>query len=367
MNLSPIHSSLDAADVRPFTMTEVADYSDLSRIGINISERQVRNMMSAFGMDSLQNNLTTASILTPVQFLQTWLPGFVRVLTAARKIDELVGIDTIGAWEDEEAVQGILENTGFAVPYGDLNNVPLSNYNANFERRTFVRFESGMRVGNLEEARAAKIRLNSAQEKRESVTLALEIQRNAVGFYGYNNGANRTYGFLNDPNLPAYVSVAASGSGSSTLWSQKTFLNITADIREMAAALQNQSQDNINPEDTETTLALATIAYQYLSVVSDFGISSVREWIKQTYPKMRIVSAPQLNGANGGANVMYLYANRVQDSSTDNGKTFQQLVASKFQMLGVERKAKGYEEDYSNATAGVLVKRPFAIVRRTGI
>jgi hypothetical protein len=43
-----------------------------------------------------------------------------------------------------------------------------------------------------------------------------------------------------------------------------------------------------------------------------------------------------------------------------------QVVPSKFQVLGVEKGAKGYKEDYSNATAGVFCKRPFAVVRRTG-
>jgi hypothetical protein len=83
---------------------------------------------------------------------------------------------------------------------------------------------------------------------------------------------------LNDPALPAYVTVAATGVGSSTSWADKTFLQIVADIRVAAAQLQTQSQDTINPEDVELTLALPTNSYQYLSVTSDFGIS-VRDWL----------------------------------------------------------------------------------------
>lgn len=76
---------------------------------------------------------------------------------------------------------------------------------------------------------------------------------------------------------------------------------------------------------------------------------------------------PQFNGANGGSNVFYLYADRVIDNSTDDGKTFDQLVPAKFQVLGVQQKLKGYEESYSNATAGVLCKRPYAVYRGSGI
>jgi hypothetical protein len=57
----------------------------------------------------------------------------------------------------------------------------------------------------------------------------------------------------------------------------------------------------------------------------------------------------------------------VNDGSTDGGLTWAQNVPTKFRALGVEKKAKGYIEDYTNATAGVMVKRPYAITRITGI
>lgn len=366
MNPSKEHSHIGPRKVGVIAMTndDVRDYAALSRVGINLPTPLVKRMAS-FAMDDQQGGITTPSITTPVQYLQNWLPGFVRVATAARKIDDLTGITTAGSWEDEEIVQGILELTGNAVPYGDYTNVPLSSWNVNFNKRTVVRFEQGLKVGNLEEARAARIRISTAAEKRGAAALALEIQRNLVGFNGYNNGENLTYGFLNDPGLPAYTNVPNGASGSSQ-WAQKTFLEITADIRSAAAALQTQSQDTINPEDREITLALPTNCYQYLSVTSNFGIS-VRDWISKTYPKMRIVSAPQLNNANGGANVFYMYAESVDDGASDDSRTWVQVVPAKFQALGVERQSKAYVEDYANATAGVMCKRPYAVVRKSGI
>lgn len=357
------HSALDGKSVRPLHFTNVEDYEDLKRIGIGGLDKVID---AGFGMDSIQGGVTQASVPVQLQFLQQFLPGFVKVMTAARKIDELVGINTAGNWADEEVVQGIIENTGSAVPYGDLTNVPLASWNENWVPRTIVRFELGMRVGVLEAHRSAKIMIDTAESKRESAGLMLEQQRNAVGFYGYNSGNNFTYGFLNDPGLPAYVTVAATGTSGSTLWSAKTFLNICADIRTAIVGLRTQSQDTIDPETTALTLALPTNCVDFLSVTSDLGIS-VRDWLTQTYKKTRIVSAPQLNNANGNANVFYLYADAVNDLSTDDGRTFAQLVPAKFQVLGVQQLAKGYEEDYSNATAGTLCKRPYAVYRATGI
>lgn len=349
-------------------------YPDLSRIGINFNPAHIAEMAAraarettGTGMDVDLNplNVTQASITTPVQFLQAWLPGFVQDVTAARRIDELVGVVTQGSWEDEEIVQGVMELVGNAVPYGDYTDVPLSSWNVNYERRTVVRFEEGIMVGRLEEARAAAIRANSAEGKRSAASRALEITRNDIGFFGYNAGANRTYGFLNDPQLPAYVDVAGPAIGDQ-VWSGKTFLEIVTDLLTAYAQLRNQSQEVVDPKRDPITLAIATDSVDFLSRVSDFGIS-VHQWIRENYPNTRVVSAPELTGANGTESVFYMYAESVPDSGTDDSRTFIQVVPQRFMTLGVDQRAKDYVEDYSNATAGIMVKRPYAVVRFTGI
>jgi len=357
------HSYLSGRDVRPFEGFDSEEYEALGMFGIGMDEKHIDSMMHA--MDAVQPTITTGSIATPAQFLQNWLPGFVAVVTAARKIDVLTGVMITGAWEDEEIVQGIIERTGKALPYGDYTNVHYGSWNVNFDRRSVVRFEDGLMVGRLDEARAGRMNVSDAEWKRKAAAQSLEIIRNSVGFNGYNSGANRTYGFLNDPGLPAYVNVAA-GASTSTLWSTKTFLEICKDIRGAIVALRTASQDLIDPKSTPMTLAVSTNAVDWMSTSSDFGIS-VTNWLKEAYPNIRVVSAPELNSANGGANVFYLYADSLADVSTDDGRVFIQPIASKFQMLGVEQKAKGYLEAYTNAMAGVMCKRPWAVVRRSGI
>jgi hypothetical protein len=368
------HSAFSAKEVKAltnFVPQSLQDVKDLAQIGIGLDTRFLAHAAQAYrnaghGMDAGPNPLvTTASIAVPIQFLQSWLPGFVKVITAARKIDEITGIRIAGRWEDEQVIQGILERTGTALVYGDINNVPLSNWNVNWVRRTVVRFEQGMMVGRLAEARSALANISDSDMKREAAALSLDIARNNVGFLGFNNGVNNTYGFLNDPNLPGYVTVP-NGAAGSPLWSTKTFLEIVKDIRTAIVALRTQSQDTIDPENIELTLVLPTNSVDYLSVTSDFG-NSVREWMEETYPRIRVVSAPQLNAANGMANVFYLFAEVVNDNSTDGGRTFDQIVPTRFMLLGVEQTAKGYIEDYSNATAGIMNTRPWAIVRYSGI
>jgi hypothetical protein len=105
-----------------------------------------------------------------------------------------------------------------------------------------------------------------------------------------------------------------------------------------------------------------------MGVPTNFGYSA-NAWLKDNYPKCRVITAPQFAAANGSANVFYLFADRVnsEPDSTDDGRTFLQAVPSKFQTLGVQQESKRYVEDFSNASAGVMVKRPFAVYRASGI
>jgi len=219
-------------------------------------------------------------------------------------------------------------------------------------------------LGRLEDARASRQSISMNVEKRAAVAEALDIIRNRVGFFGYNQPDTRVFGLLNDPLLPAYVTVTAGVGG--TTWALKTYTEITTDIRSAVQALITQSGGRIRPQDTDMVLVLPLGFEEYMGVVSDFG-NSVGQWLSTTYPRIRIESAPEFNLANGGANVFYLFAERVSDGSTDGGEVIAQLVPNRFFMLGTEQRAKGTVEDYTNALAGVMCKRPWAVVRRSGI
>ncbi|CAY74271.1 hypothetical protein EPYR_01891 [Erwinia pyrifoliae DSM 12163] len=94
---------------------------------------------------------------------------------------------------------------------------------------------------------------------------------------------------------------------------------------------------------------------------------TVKEWINNNYPNMRQVFSPEFKGANGGANIAYMFAGSVDDGSTATRATILQVVPVKYQLLGSENQIKGYLEDATNATAGVIATRPWAITRLNGL
>lgn len=353
---SQIHTSFTGRELvarGPLQLTQdqaLAALPQLAKIGI--------------GMDSALVGPAGGNLGAPLQNLQNWLPGVVRKVTAVRNADALMGVQTSGEWCDEEIVQRASELTGKAELYGDATNTPLASYNATYERRSILRWELGCMQTILAEERAAKAGFSEGVEDRDAVAEGLDIIRNRVAFYGYNQPDTRVFGFLNDPGLPAYANVAA-GAGGLT-WAVKTFLEITRDIREMVTALVTQSGGRIRPQDTDMALAMPLGFEEYMGVTSDFGVS-VADWLSKTYPRVRVETAPELTGANGGANVAYLYAERVADSGTDGSEVIAQIVPMRFRALGTEKRVKGVFEAYTNALAGVMVKRPYGVVRRSGI
>lgn len=366
-HISQIHSHLSPRRVRPFELAAdaVDQFPDLSRVGIHIDPTVAQRMMSGLTADAFTDPTLPANITTPIQFLQQWLPGFVYTMTQPRTIDTLIGVTTLGAPEDEEIIQPTLEHVGTAALYGDNTNYSLAGVGNGYERRTVVRTEIGLRVTFLESRRAGRASIDDAAEKRAAAGLALEIQRNRIGFYGFNNGANRTYGFLNDPNLPAYVTVATGGGGGTT-WASKTFLEITADIRLILGALLSSSKGLIDIRKAPITLAVSLASVNQLTKTNEYGMS-VEDWLAKTYPNVRVEASVDLDGANGGANVMYAYAETVPGSGTDGGRVIEQFVPTKFMVQGSSTTEKSYNEAFLSATAGVMVKRPYGVRRYSGI
>ena len=339
--------------------------NDLSMLGIgmdNSAKAEIMQRLSgSVGMDAAPALQTAASIPGPIQFFQYWVPKAVDVITAAREIDDLIGRDIEGSFDDEEIITRILEKTGKAEPYTDTTNIPFASWNPNYERRTINRFELGLRTGYLEEMRASKSMINDHDLKAQAVAEGIAITLNEIGFYGYSTGDNKTFGFLNDPALGAYTTVA-TGAGGSTTWASKTFAEITADIKTAVAALQNQLAGRFNPKEEVFTIAIALEADQYLNTDNLYSSKTVLQWIKENYPNARVKAIYELNGANGSSNVMYVYAD-----SVNGNKTFKQSVQDVFRLVGVEKHAKGTIEDYACATAGVICQVPVGVVRYSGI
>lgn len=349
-------SGREAARRGPVPLTADSDVTmqDLLTLGIDVSK---------LAADSALTGPAGPNGFIQGFLLQNILPGVVRVSTQVRLIDEIAGILNAGNWYDESVAQRIVTPTGKAELYADNTNIPLANYKNLLERRHIVRFEQGFQVGRLEEARQAVEGYDEAQIKRGMVNESLEISRNNLGFYGFGTG-QRTFGLLNDPSLPAYSTATGSWlTGANANWA-----GVTSDFQRMFTNLELRSGGHVR-DDMRITVVLPLGYRRVLSYVNVASATSqtVKQWLEEMFPNMRFIFAPQFTGANGGANVVYMFVDEMPDGDDTGGRTIVQVVPERFRTLGTEQRAKGYLEDASNATAGIIVLRPWAFERMTGI
>lgn len=305
--------------------------------------------------------ITTANAGMPNQYLQTFLPGVVRMLYTPMKLNDIIGYTQAGFWEDAEIVQRFVEWTGRAQEYGDYQPKPKTSWNPNFLRRSVVRFEVGYESTKLQGARSARAGFNDLGEKQQAAELVLAQILHKIGWYGYNGGNNQTYGFLNDPNNPAYVPVASSGTGSSPLWVNKTWIQRQNDLLAIFNGLQTQTDGAVEPMKDPTCLVIPNSLAQYFGSTTDLGYS-LKEWLDKTYPLCRLESAVQLDGAAAGLNAMVLYAESVPTygADADNGSVFLQVIPAMMTALGIVQTEGGFHTAITGATAGTMNKRPFA-------
>lgn len=353
-------------------LTQLAMDSDtLNKMGIGLP-KFTKSVLEGIGysMDAcpIPNQVLPASSGTPIQFLQEFLQGIVYVLTVARKADMLAPVMTVGKWSDQQIVQRTLERLGTPGVYKDHGDIPLSSWNLVYDTRDICQFQLGCQIQLLENERGLAMDIDTATEKRQAVALAFELLRNDVFFNGYSKDNVKCYGFLNDPNLPAFVEVA-DGVNNKKGWADKTASEIVSDILTGLNTLSVQSGGNVDIESSKLILAIPLGYSQYLTKVdgpNTFGFTATK-WLNENYPNITVISVPELIKGNGADNVFYLYAESVADSGTDDGYTMAQLVPAKIQPLNAVSTMKGYEEGYTSALAGCLVKRPYAVTRYTKI
>lgn len=196
-----------------------------------------------------------------------------------------------------------LAGGGFDMPYADV------------ARNQFVHANHFAGIGyewQLQELqRAAKLNRNLGSEKAESARRVSEQFLYGIAIRG--NAEKGLTGLVNDPNVPA-TTVPADGTGSSTLWANKTPDQINRDINVTLEGVTNNSGET----EIANRLLLPTTRLQYLARTrigdgTDTILKFIREnnaYTAQTGQPLEIIGSRELEtaGASNSAR-MIAYAN----------------------------------------------------------
>lgn len=307
-------------------------------------------------MDSAIIGPAVSAGAIPESMLTTWIRGVIRALTSPQDIDLIAGVTTLGDWRDDNIKVRTVERFGRAERYSDGGNIPLASYNPGYEERNVVRFEQGFEVGLLERARQGAAGFEPDKEKLRSATIALDKSRNAVGMHGVLN--TKTYGLLNDPNLSAVQTTTVA-------WATATYAQLVAEFTRLRNLLDDQMGTALRDE-AQFVLVLPKGYRGIMNIENSLATRTFGGWLQTNYPNLRVEYVPGFKAASAGnVDICYLIVEGVAylDESDVDEATLIQAVPTRFNALGVQDTIKTHIEDFTNATAGVIVLRPWAIVR----
>ena len=283
-------------------------------------------------------------------------PRVIEVLTAERAYRKIAPEVKNGDFTTSFTQFRSIEFTGETTPYGDYDGNGQVSTNANFPTRAQYRFQTTLRVGDLEQKMNAEAKIDLFAEKQRSASIALDIDFNRFALYGVEGKA--VYGLLNDPSLNA--SITPVSVGGQTAWTSKTATQEMADIAKLMGTLYGQAGGHIDGS-TNTKLLVSPQTDALLDKVNDYGITC-REMIKKTYPNMTIITVPELyNSTLGTSTIMVLADEILGQPVVEFGYT------DKYYAHEIVRGLSFWEQKISAGTYGAIVQLPFAIATMTGV
>jgi Uncharacterized protein conserved in bacteria (DUF2184). len=300
----------------------------------------------------LPTGVTAANVSIPVELLTYFDPRVIEILWAPRNATKLFSEIVIGDWTMESRKYQLSEICGSVAPYGDFSDNGEADINVNFIPQDIFRFQTTIKYGDLEAAKAAIAKVMLIAGKQKSANALLSIMANKIYMYGIS-GLN-IFGILNHPLLPASLTPTTGNSTGATDWVDKTADEIYEDFVKTIADIIKKSGGLVTANDRFIT-GLSNNLVPYLNKQNMYGIS-VLDMVKKNYPSLEFVSVPEFQVEAG--EYMYIHAVEVMGQPTGECVSTQKL-----RMFPVIPGLSSYRQKAAAASLGFSLYMPFALSR----
>lgn len=211
----------------------------------------------------------------------------------------------------------------------------------------------GYSVTDLQNAQFAGMNINA--EKAEAAREAIDRKINAIAWKG--DAEYGITGFIDNPNLTEYT-VAASGTGSSTKFIDKTDEQIIADLNGLAAAVETATSFEEHPN----TLLLPPKAYTIVSTKRlSYSDHTILDFFRAAHPNItRVIAVGELEGASSsGKDIMV--------AGFFDPKYIKLEIPIRFEQMPIQYRNLEYVIDCIASTTGVTVQIPNAFAKAEGV
>ena len=297
-------------------------------------------------------------------------PKVIRIVFTPLNFAKILTEQKNGDWLEETRIFPVVEETGEVSSYGDFNNNGRAGVNLNFPNFQSYLFQTFVRYGERELERAGLAKINYVSELEVSAADLLNRYQNLSYAFGISGLQN--YGIINNPFLSSYITPATKAAGG-TAWFNGNSPNATAnevynDINALVQKLISQTNGVIEMDD-EMTLALSPASAQALRFANSFGVF-VKELLKEGYPNIRVVTAPQygVNNANNpqgystAGNAMQLIVKSIQGQQVAFAAFNEKLRAHK-----IIAEPSAWQQKMTSGSWGTVLRMPLGVTGMIGI
>jgi hypothetical protein len=297
-------------------------------------------------------------------------PKVIRVVFTPLNFAKILGEQKNGDWLEETRIFPVIEETGEVSSYGDFNNNGRAGVNLNFPNFQSYLFQTFVRYGERELERAGLAKINYVSELNVSASDLLNRYQNLSYAFGVTGLQN--YGIINNPFLSAYLTPATKAAGG-TSWFVNGAPNASAnEVYNDVVALVNKLIQLTNGTvelDAKMTLVMSPISALALRFANTFGVY-VRDLIKEGFPNMEIMTAPQYGqntstnpqGYSAAGNAMQLIVKDIAGQEVAYAAFNEKLRAHK-----IIPEPSAWQQKMTSGTWGTILRMPLGVVGMLGI
>lgn len=334
------------------------DLRDLGRrYGIHFMAQDGADIQSLLVMDAAQPGLVTAPNSGIPSLFTTYVdPKLLEVYVSPVKAADLYGETKKGTWVSDTAMFLVVERTGETSSYSDYSQDGMSNANANFPQRQSYHYQTQVRWGERELARAAEAKIDWANRVNMGAALTMLKFQNQAYLYGIDGLAN--YGGTNDPSLPAPIAPTAN-------WYNSDGGVVYGDmLRLVQRAIQ--LADGLLDAESKFRLGISPGNVTNMNKTTEFNVN-VFDQVKKNFPNLTIVTVPEfaINGGGsvpGGTELIQLIPESIEGAQICEAAFTEKMRAHAM----IQAVSTSWEQKKSSGTWGVVYYYPGFVAQMLG-
>lgn len=289
-------------------------------------------------------------------------PQVVKQIFAPLTATELLREEKRGSWADNTIMINRVEPSMLVEAYGDYSESGYVNINTNSEIRQAYRFQTMVQYGDLEQEAYGKSMIAYAAAKQNAGIQAINTEMNQFYFNGVEGLQN--YGILNDPALSTPIAPTTAPGGEVTWEEKKGAVGyIYEDILALFQKLIAQTDGSIGNAidmNSKLVLAMSPSSSTWFKRANDVVNNTVEKMVRENFPNMRFVVAPQYKTAAG--NVVQMFCEEALGETS--GFT---CYGEKLRMHPVVAQTSSWKQKMSASTYGAVITRPAFFVQMIGV